>query len=143
MKIKISLLSIAGLCMMLSTSHAEVDFAKEIWPILEKSCVKCHGPDYKDKRGRTKKAKGGLRLDSKTAIMKGGERQEDDGEKTVDPGKPNKSLLYTLSILSEDDDDVMPPKGDLLTKKEADLLKKWIQEGAKFGSWTKGKFVRK
>src|SRR5436309_119076 len=48
-----------------SSAQAEttVDFAKEIQPILQKSCVECHGPD---------KHKADLRLDGKETALKGG-----------------------------------------------------------------------
>lgn len=115
-----------------SSIYADVDFAKDVWPILKKRCIKCHGPDYIDKRGRKRKAKAGLRIDSATAIMQGG-----DNGKSVVPGKPEKSSLYTLTTLPEEDDDVMPAKGPLLTKKQQETLKKWIQQGANFGAWKK------
>src|SRR5262252_5347839 len=54
-------------------------YAKDIKPILEASCFRCHGPD---------RQKGGLRLDSLEAVLKGGE----DG-KVVEPKKSKDSLL--------------------------------------------------
>jgi uncharacterized membrane protein len=112
----------------------KVDFTKKIWPIVKEKCVKCHKAPYKDKRGRLKKPKGGLRLDTAENIMKGSE----DG-KVIVAGKPDKSSFYTLTLLPEDDDDVMPAKGDLLTKEEQELIKKWILQGAKFGTFKEGK----
>ena len=44
-------------------AQTKVDFAKDIQPILQQQCVKCHGPE---------KQKGKLRLDSKEAAFKGG-----------------------------------------------------------------------
>ena len=130
MKKKLTVLS-CSLFPLLSYAIEPVDFAKEIWPMLKDSCVKCHGPDYKDKRGRMKKAKAGLRLDSKKAILEGSK----EGKVFV-AGNADESSLYNLTILPEDHDDVMPPKGDLLTKEQTELLKRWINEGAKFGKWT-------
>lgn len=124
-------LSVLGLAFVLQGS-AMADFKKDIWPMLVESCLKCHGPNYKDKRGRVKKAKGDLRIDSKEAFLKGGE----DGEVIV-PGNAAKSSFYKLTTLGEDHDDIMPPKGDPLTKAQQDALKKWIDSGADFGSWTK------
>jgi hypothetical protein len=43
--------------------------------------------------------------------------------------------LYTLSSLDPDDDDIMPAKGAPLTKKQTDLIKRWIADGCDFGSW--------
>lgn len=123
------------------SASAEVDFEKEIWPLFKERCVKCHGSSYKqEKRGRirTKKAKGGLRLDSGERIMNGVEGEE-EGERNpvLVPGKPKDSSLYTALVLPEDDDDVMPPEGkaDYFSKEEAELVKAWITEGGKFGDW--------
>lgn len=92
------------------------DFEKDIKPILKASCIKCHGPE---------KRKGGLRLDEKRFAMKGGE----SGASIV-PGDPSKSLLYTMSALPGDDEDVMPEKGKLLALSELETLKRWIEQGA-------------
>ena len=115
----------------------KVDFAKDVWPILHDKCVSCHRAPYK-KGTRVKKPKGDLRIDTKELFLKGGE----DG-KVVVPGKPDDSTIYTLTLLDEDHDDVMPPKGDLLTDKEKATLKNWILQGADFGTWTEGKYVEK
>lgn len=132
------ILGIAALTLAFAPSSFAVDFEKEIWPIIETSCVKCHMAPYKDpKRGRTKNPKAGLRLDTAELIMKGAEEEEGEWEKVIIPGDAAKSSFYTLTTLDEDHDDVMPPKGDLLTKEQQELVKKWIQDGAKFGSWTK------
>ncbi|MFT5130765.1 MAG: hypothetical protein ACI8W8_004396 [Rhodothermales bacterium] len=133
------ILGIAALILAFAPSTHAVDFEKEIWPIIETSCVKCHMAPYKDpKRGRTKNPKAGLRFDTAEFIMKGAEEEEGEWEKVIVPGKPSDSSFYTLITLDEDHDDVMPPKGDLLTKAQQELIKKWITDGAKFGSWTKG-----
>lgn len=103
--------------------HAEdkIDFAKQIRPIMADTCYKCHGE---------KKVKGKLRLDSAEAFTKGGK----DG-KVIEPGHPDKSDLYRRITLSKDDDDVMPPEGDLLPKAKQELIKNWIAQGASFGDW--------
>ena len=96
----------------------KVDFAKEIRPILQQNCVKCHGPE---------KQKAKLRLDSKEAAMKGGE----DGAVIV-PGDAAKSDLYRRITLPKGNDDIMPNEGDPLTKAQTDLIRDWINQGA---SW--------
>lgn len=98
-----------------------IDYAKQIRPIFAEKCYSCHGP---------KKQKGKLRLDSVEAIEKGGK----DG-KILTAGQPGKSDLYRRIVLGKDDDDVMPPEGDLLPKSKTDLIKKWIASGASFGNW--------
>lgn len=93
-----------------------VDFHREIKPILEASCYSCH---------QGSKVKGGLRLDQREAVFKGG---EGDGPAIV-PGKPDASSLLQR-ITSQDPDEVMPAKGERLSAKEVALLKRWVAEGA-------------
>ena len=93
-----------------------IDYFKDIQPILEAKCTECH---------RGAKAKGGLHLDSLADAKKGG---KSDGA-AVDPGKPDHSSIIAR-ISTEDEDEVMPPKGKPLTKAEVALLTTWIKEGA-------------
>ena len=104
----------------------KVNFKSQIWPIIEKSCIDCHN-DQK-KHPLNKKPKGGLQLDTPEMIMKGS-----GNGPVIIAGKPLDSSFYTLCILPEDHEDVMPSKGDLLTKVETDLIKKWIEQGPDFG----------
>src|SRR5437870_505745 len=99
----------------------KVDFAKDIQPILQKSCMECHGPE---------KPKGKLRLDSREAALKGGK----DGVVIV-PGQADKSEVYRRITLPAANDDVMPNKGDPLTKVQTDLIRDWINQGAE---WPEG-----
>lgn len=93
-----------------------VDFFKDIQPLLEAKCTECH---------RGSKAKGGLHLDSLANAIKGG---KSDGA-AIEPGKPEASALIHR-ITSDDEDEIMPPKGKPLAKEEAALLAAWIKEGA-------------
>ncbi len=78
-------------------ASAAVDFTKEIKPILEQSCLKCHGEEQK---------KGGLRLHTKAAAITGG----DSGTSLV-PGKSKDSPLYTSHDSSRrTHDGAMPPQ---------------------------------
>ena len=108
-----------------------IEFRADVLPILEDRCYQCHRAAYVDEGGRTRKPKGGLRLDGAGWIAKGG----DEGS-VVSGGQPAKSSLYTRVVLPEDDDDRMPQKGDPLTKAQADVLREWIAGGADFGDWT-------
>src|SRR6476646_151813 len=72
-----------------------VTYAKDIKPLFEASCFRCHGEE---------RQKGGLRLDSLEAVMKGGE----DG-KVIVPGKSKDSLLV-VAAAQIDDETAMPPK---------------------------------
>jgi hypothetical protein len=98
-----------------------VDFKRDIRPILSNSCFLCHGPD--DKR-----RKGDLRLD-----IKEGAFRVNDGKQAFVPGKPDQSEAMRR-ILTPDKDDHMPPakSGKQLTPKQIELLRKWIQQGAKW-----------
>ena len=101
-----------------AASKKGVTFEKEIKPIFEKSCFKCHGPE---------KQKGKLRLDSLEAALKGSENG-----KVLEAGKSEKSVLvHNIARLKPDD--AMPPegKGDPLTKEQVGLIRAWIDQGAK------------
>src|SRR5262245_66436838 len=90
-----------------------IDFALDVKPLLESTCLSCHGPE---------KPKGELQLMTRALALKGGEK----GAALV-PGKPQDSRLYTSTILPAGHDDIMPPKGDPLTKVQAETLRKWIE----------------
>jgi len=109
-------MTIAAAWMALGASAADIDYDKEIKPVLSKFCYKCHGPST---------VKGGLRVDSAAAILKGG-----DGGKAIKPGKPDDSPLYQMMITDESDLR-MPPKGPRPTKQELEKFKQWIDQGAK------------
>jgi len=94
-------------------SHS-VNFSKEIKPILEASCMKCHG------RG---KDKGGLRIDSRETLLKGG-----DSGPAVVAGKSAESLLIAL-VQGFDPDNLMPKKGSRLTPEQIGVLRAWIDQG--------------
>jgi mono/diheme cytochrome c family protein len=91
-----------------------IDFQREIKPIFEASCIKCHG------RGRDK---GGLRIDTRETLLKGG----DTGPAVV-PGKSADSLLIAM-VAGVDPDAVMPKKGTRLTSEEIGALRAWIDQG--------------
>ncbi len=99
------------------TSHqGSVDFFKQVQPILETKCLECH---------RGGKAKGDLQLDTLAAAIQGG---ENDGA-AITPGKPDHSSILKR-VVSDDEDEVMPPKGAKLTADEVAALTTWIKEGA-------------
>jgi mono/diheme cytochrome c family protein len=95
-----------------------VTYAKDIKPLVEAACIKCHGPE---------KQKGKVRLDSLEAALKSGEK-----DKAIVPGQSAKSpLVHAVAQL--DPDMAMPPegKGDPLTKVQVGLIRAWIDQGAK------------
>ncbi len=107
-----------------ASDKKDVTFEKDIKPIFEKSCFKCHGPD-------SPKPKGKLKLDTVASIIKGGENAPD-----VVPGKSEKSpLVAAISHVGDEDDFMPPPKNKAgikpLTKEEVGLVRAWIDQGAK------------
>ena len=103
---------------------SEVDFNRDIRPILPENCFACHGPD-------ANKRKAELRLDVKESALGAAE----SGEKAVVPGDLEKSEL-TRRVTSSDRDEKMPPPKEhkQLTSVQMELLKKWVKGGAK---WTR------
>ena len=99
-----------------TTKPKRVDFTRQIKPILERSCYRCHGPE---------EPKGELRLDVKAAALKGGH-----SGKVIIAGKADKSLLVKLISMPEDSLDIMPAKGPLLSTQEIALIRDWIDQGA-------------
>lgn len=99
----------------------KVDFAKQIKPLLERSCVACHGPD---------KQRSNFRLDTRDALLKGG----NTGAAVVVPGKIAQStLLEYVSGRVEGMEMPPAPKRDsfaALSKEEVELLGTWIEQGA-------------
>src|SRR4051812_15321674 len=99
-----------------------VRYRRDILPILSDRCFKCHGPD-----SATRKA--GLRLDQPDAAN----AALDSGATAIVPGKPGESALVQR-IMSKDADEMMPPpdSGKVLSSAERALLRRWIDEGAKY-----------
>jgi hypothetical protein len=96
----------------LSQAPAAVTFERQILPILQLRCVKCHGDG---------KLEGGLDLRRRAAVLSGGESGP-----AVIPGKASESLLLEKLRGGE-----MPPKPDKpLTASEKSLICEWIQAGA-------------
>jgi len=128
-----ALIALAATAITAAAQDGGVDFEKQILPILKDKCFNCHEKEHEEK-GKIKKPKGGLRLDGADVIMKGG--KEYPGE-TVVAGKPDASWLLKTMALPESDDLAMPPegKGDRVSAENQALIKKWIEGGAKFGSW--------
>src|SRR3954466_8202318 len=98
-----------------------VEFNRDIRPIFSDVCYKCHGPD-KAKR------KAELRLDVEASAK----AKHDDGFAIL-PGLPEESELIRR-ITTSDADDHMPPadEGRQLTKRQVELLRRWIAQGAKW-----------
>lgn len=95
---------------------AEIDFQRDVAPILEDRCISCHGEDEQES---------GLRLDRRANMLRGG----DSGLAAVVPGKPESS--YLIEAVKHLDPDVkMPPDEDKIPAREIELLERWIKAGA-------------
>jgi uncharacterized membrane protein len=97
-----------------------VDFQTQVRPILESSCLSCHG---------AKKMRGGLRLDAREAAMKGGKSGA-----VIVPGDAEASELLTR-LITEDEIDRMPLDKPPLPDDQIAIIRTWIEEGA---HWTDG-----
>jgi hypothetical protein len=90
-------------------------FEKKIRPVLAEHCYSCHSQG-------AKKLRGGLLLDSRDGLLKGG-----DSGPAVVPGQPDKSLL--VQALRQSHELRMPPKGKLPEAVVADFVR-WVELGA-------------
>ena len=88
-------------------------FERDIYPILRRSCLECHD---------AKNHKGGLRLDSPGNAFKSAD--------TIVKGNAAESELYKRVTLPKGHDDVMPNRGEPLSKAETNRIKDWINAGA-------------
>lgn len=94
----------------------EIQLIGEVRTILAHNCYKCHS---------SAKVEGNLRLDSKEAFFRGGE-----SGKILQIGNATSSEIIRRISLPKKHKDVMPSKGNLLSKDEIELLGFWIDQGA-------------
>ena len=94
---------------------ADVDYARDVKPVLQEHCVGCHGP---------KRQRGDLRLDTRSALLKGGGRGP-----AVVAGQSAQSLLIQ-AVNQEDPELAMPPEGEALSPEAIQILRDWIDQGA-------------
>ena len=94
-----------------------VDFARDIKPIFQQACFKCHG---------WSKQEGGFSLATKAGAMEGGDEGVDIlvGNSTASP--------LVRRIASLDEDRAMPPKGEGLSAMQVGLIRAWIDQGAQW-----------
>lgn len=104
-------------------AEGKMDFVKDIKPILDRSCVRCHNST--PPRPNKQFDQGGLRLDNREAAMKGGESGV-----VIVPGKGGRSRLIHV-VAGLDPVVSMPPRGkDRLSKEDIGKLRAWIDQGA-------------
>jgi hypothetical protein len=121
--------SAAGCCLLITTlaclanianaaPRESVDFARDVYPLLKRACFDCHGKE---------KQEGGLRLDLRKDAMRGG----DSGPALV-AGKAGESELVRRISLPREDEEAMPARGAPLSKSQIELVRRWIETGAKW-----------
>lgn len=95
----------------------EVDFSREVLPILSDACFQCHGPDPKER-------KADLRLDVEAEAKKS----------AIKPGASGESELFFRISTHDPDEQMPPPKLDrALSEAQIDTIKRWIDQGAPWG----------
>lgn len=113
-----SRMALLTLALIPSLSSAQVDFSRDVLPILAENCFHCHGPDAKSRQA-------GLRLDTPDGAF----RKKRD-RTIILPGKADESEL--IRRIFADDADMMPPADSKrkLTQKQKLTLKTWVDAGA-------------
>ena len=101
-----------------ATLGQEIDFAREVLPILSNKCFVCHGPDTKKKNR--------LRLDSYEHAT-----ADRDGYHAIDPKDPAESEML---VRLHDKEDPMPPEDaeKQLSDAERKILIQWVKEGGTY-----------
>ena len=118
-KLKLSCWGLGLYLLSIASATAEVDFDRDIRPILSDHCFQCHGPDAAKREAE-------LRLDTRAGLF-----GDLDDYKVVAPGNLDQSELY-YRISHEDPEERMPPEDAdrHLKEQEIALLNTWISEGA-------------
>ncbi|MFN9037238.1 MAG: c-type cytochrome domain-containing protein, partial [Planctomyces sp.] len=112
------------------SAEDQIDFNRQIRPILSDLCFSCHGPDNNQRQA-------GLRLDT----AEGARAVLESGHAAIVPSDPAASTILSR-IVASDPDVVMPPPatGKSATPAQVELLTAWIRQGAEYrGHWS---FIR-
>ena len=116
---RIALFAVVVAFLAVPGTDADVDFTRDIRPILSDQCYRCHGPDEAARVS-------GLRLDEYTTAI-----EERGGKRAIAPGDPAASELI-VRIKTDDPARRMPLGGDRLADGQIKLLQEWISAGAKY-----------
>ena len=109
--------------LVVSAQAIDLQFNRDVRPILSDKCFFCHGTDANHRKGN-------LRLDERKSATTPAE----SGAIAIVPGKPSESELMSRIRLHADDSDAMPPEesGKSLTEAEKKILEQWIAQGAQY-----------
>lgn len=113
----LTLVAMPDLCGRASAQASALDYARDVAPIFDRHCVRCHGEQRQRKS---------LRLDDPHAMLEGGR-----GGPAVRPGASGESLVVRRILGQEGKR--MPPEGPGLSEAELATLRSWIDAGAKHG----------
>jgi hypothetical protein len=105
---------------------SDVNFSRDILPLLSNTCFTCHGPDEANRQSD-------LRLDNhESALMK-----QESGQAAIVPGHSDQSELFRRLVSSDADVRMPPPdSGKELTDTQIAIIRKWIDAGAEWsGHW--------
>lgn len=107
----IFLITVLGVSAFVKGAEMEVDFNRDIRPIISDKYFHCHGPDAENQRSD-------FRIDSRENALK-----DLDGVCGIVPGDLKKSEVHWRIRLPNDDDEVMPPldSNRVLSRREKDL----------------------
>jgi hypothetical protein len=102
--------------------QAAIDFNRDIRPILSENCFRCHGPDEGERKAK-------LRLDTRDGALK----ELRSGGHAVVPGHAAKSALVERITTADLKERMPPPQSKKrLTAQQIDLLRRWIDQGARW-----------
>ncbi len=101
-------------------TEAEKLFSLKLKPLFNEKCLACHGAEGK-------KIKGGFDMRSRSSLIKGG---DEFGDKVLQPGKGERSLLYRSVARTEEDYEMPPKEADRLTEEQIWWVRDWINAGA-------------
>lgn len=114
------------LCSTTQVYAVDVNFSRDILPLLSENCFNCHGPDETNREA-------GLRLDEQAGAL----AKLESGEAAIVVGDSQHSELFKRVTTTDPDLQMPPPdSGKTLTKAQIQLIKAWIDDGAEWtGHW--------
>ena len=110
-----------------STGSADIDFVKDVKPVLEQRCVICHNSES---------------MPGKPSFeTRGSATQPGPRGVPIVPGNPEASRMIAVIELGEVDEQAMPPVSHRVSPSEQETLRSWIAQGAPWPADSSGKLV--
>ena len=111
--VRFVLFAFSVLSLLPALQAAPVDFVRDVLPVFQRTCFECHD---------AKNAKGKFRLDSRAEAFKKPE--------LIRAGQAVQSELFRRITLPKGHDEVMPNRGEPLSKSQIEIIRAWIDQGA-------------